>query len=274
MNMPFKLRSLLLFTFLASALAGHCTYLTLEGTVGWRTSGDYITITADQVVNNESGGASGSLRLRVWATTTPYGGGYISGYVMGTRSFRSVLEGGYYFYDISGTVAYHRPPAGQYYTTMTLEEYDGGTWWIVDYRTFDGLTSFGGAGGSGGTGGGYNGDLNLEGTVSWSSRGSLVTLRAGEISNDRVSGRSGSLRLRLWATSTPYEGGTIRGYIMGTKSFRALDAGYYYYDIAKTVTFTRPPRGYYYTTMTLQEYSGGRWYIVDYVTFSGRTRFN
>jgi hypothetical protein len=80
--------------------------------------------------------------------------------------------------------------------------------------------------------------------------------------------------LRVWATPSRYEGGTIYGYVMGTKPFRPLYANYYYYNIVKTVTFRRPPSGYYFTTMTLEEYSGGAWYIVDYVTFDGVTRFN
>lgn len=244
----------------------------MSGTASWTRDGSRIDISVSRVTSYRSGGISGTLRLQVWATTTPYYGGTISGYIMGTRSLGQ-LNGGYEFSNISGYVPFRSPPSGSYYTTMTLEEYTANGYVIIDYVTFDGTTSFGGVASGGGYGGGYNGDVSMSGFTSWSSRGSRVTFSVEDISNDREFGRSGSLRLRLWATTTPYDGDSIYGYVLGTKKLKPLYAGYYYGNLVRTTGFRRPPSGYYYTTMTLEEFTISGWVIIDYVTFSGYTRF-
>ncbi|HWN95779.1 MAG TPA: hypothetical protein VNT99_12150 [Methylomirabilota bacterium] len=240
--------------------------------MSWRRVGTRIDISADRVINDSFGGISGTLRLQIWATTSPYFGGSISGYILGTRSLGQ-LEGGYQFTGVSGSVPFRAPPAGNYYTTMTLEEYTVNGYVIVDYTTFDGTSSFGGVAGGGGGGGGFNGDLSIGGFVSWASRGSRVTFTVGDISNDRDSGRSGSLRLRLWATTSPYDGGSIFGYVLGTKKLKPLYGNQYYSSLVQPTTFRRPRSGYYFTTLTLEEFTSDGWVIVDYVTFPGLTRF-
>jgi hypothetical protein len=259
------------FLFIAAAVSS-AQDLQLSGSVSWTRVGSRIDISADRIINSRLGGLSGTLRLEIWATTTPYSGGSIYGYIFGTRTLDQ-LEGGYSYTGISGYVPYRAPPSGNYYTTITLEEYRYGSFVIVDYVNFDGTTSFGGVAGDGSAGDGFNGDLSLGGNVSWESRGSKVTLRVGEVSNDRGGGRSGSLRLRLWATSTPYYGGSIYGYVLGTKSIPRLYGGYYLPNLSVTTSFRRPHSGYYYTTLTLEEYTPSGWVIVDYVSFPGYTRF-
>lgn len=241
--------------------------LAIEGTGSWKISGSSIIIGADKVSNNRSGGSSGSLRLQVWATSYPYSGGSMSGYVIGTYSL-GTLSGGYYYSNLSGTVSFKAPPAGTYYTTLTLEEYDGGSYSIVDYIAFSGTSVFGGGGGGGG-----GGDLDLSGTVAYNIKGSNCNLKAEKVSNNRDGGTSGTLRLRLWATKSRYKGGSITGYVVATRRLGQLQGGYYYSDIKGKVPVKRPPGGSYYMTMALEEYSGGRYYIVDYINFSNKQSF-
>lgn len=130
-------------------------------------------------------------------------------------------------------------------------------------------------GNAGGSSGGFTTPLEIQGSVSWSASGTSINIRANNIVHSFDSGYSlsGSLRLRVWAVRSPYSGGSLRGYLMGTRQLRPLSQGTQYTSIFGNVTFTRPPRGSYYNLMTLEEYTSSGWFIVDYVNFSGTTRF-
>jgi phosphodiesterase/alkaline phosphatase D-like protein len=100
--------------------------------------------------------------------------------------------------------------------------------------------------------------------------GNFVTLTVAEVNNMCDLGVSGSLRLDLWATATPYLGGTIIGYKFGSVSLSPLTGGYSHLNIYDTVPFVRPPDGTYYVTLTLSEYDGGAYMITDYLNYSTR----
>jgi hypothetical protein len=121
----------------------------------------------------------------------------------------------------------------------------------------------------------YNqpGGIALAGPESWNTSGSYVNINVGQVTNNNATGTSGSLRLRLWATSGSYSGGTINGYVLGTRNLNPLPAGYHYSNITGYVSLHRPPSGYYFTTITLEQYTTSGWYISDYVTFSGTSHF-
>jgi hypothetical protein len=121
----------------------------------------------------------------------------------------------------------------------------------------------------------YNqpGGIDLSGSSSWNTSGSYVNIAVDKVSNTNAGGSSGSLRLRLWATRSPYAGGSISGYVLGVHNLNPLPAGYYYSTVHGYVPFSRPPSGYYFTTITLEQYTATGWYISDYVTFSGTTHF-
>jgi hypothetical protein len=128
--------------YVAPAVISSNDYIDLSGNVSWNTSGNTIVIKAGMLQNNSQTATTGSLRLRVWATRSPYTGGGISGYVMGAYQLKDQLQPGYYYSDISsGSVPYTRPPRGTYYTTITVEEYDNG-WYEQDYINFNGTTTF------------------------------------------------------------------------------------------------------------------------------------
>jgi hypothetical protein len=248
--------------------------LALSGGGSWKTSGSEITISVGKITNNRSGGKSGTLRLQVWATTSPYTGGRISGYVLGTYSV-GTLSGGFNFSSVKGTVPYDAPPAGTYYTTITLEEYNSGAFGIADHMAFSGTTTFGSGGGGSGGGGGGGGDfdkLDLAGKLSFKIIGERCNLKAGLVKNTRTGGTSGNLRLRLWATKKRYTGGVISGYAVATRSLRRLDAGKRITGIKGKVAFKKPPRGRYFMTLVLEEFRDGRYQIVDTATFTKKYR--
>jgi hypothetical protein len=254
-NIINKVRLLALVWLFSASLAA-ASNLSFNGTCSYQINGNQIEIDAARIENNDYyGNTSGSLRLQVWATSSPYYGGQIYGYVLGTRNLDEQLGGNQYYYGISGSVPFNEPPSGDYYITMTLEEYNYGSFVIRDYVTFDNTKSFGG------------GQVEFDGTVSWKLNGTRVHFAADKISNNGSSGISGSLRMKLWATTDTYDGGSLNGYVLGTKNFNQLNAGYYYPNVSADVTYTPPPAGTYYTTMTLEEYQSSGWVIVDYVTF-------
>jgi hypothetical protein len=108
----------------------------------------------------------------------------------------------------------------------------------------------------------------MEGDTRWQQNGNTLSLHVDRVVN-YGSGTTGSLRLELWATSAAYSGGTIRGYVLGSYQFsRQLGPNEYFYDINHDVSFTTPPAGTYYTTLTLEEYTGSGWVIRYYVTLT------
>jgi len=242
----------------------------LVGSVGWNTSGSLINIKATKILNGRSGGTSGTLRLQVWATRSPYSGGTISGYIMGTRTL-GTLPAGYSYNNIEGNVAFTAPPAGTYHTTLTLAEYQNGSFVIVDYVTFTSTATFGPAGGGGETPGSPGAGLELLGAVKYklSPGKGVATLNVARVNNGNTTpgSISGTLRVRLWATSAPYSGGTLDGYVLASHSLGQLNAGYYLNKIKAAVAYTRPPSGRYFAVMTLEEYRNGSYTIVDAVNF-------
>jgi len=111
--------------------------------------------------------------------------------------------------------------------------------------------------------------LTMSGNTSWQQQNSSsVTLHVDRVQNNS-SGRSGSIRLRLWATASAYSGGTINGYILATYSFsQVLGPNQYYSNVTQTIAFTAPSNGTYHTTLTLEEYTASGWVIRNFVTYS------
>jgi hypothetical protein len=113
--------------------------------------------------------------------------------------------------------------------------------------------------------------LNMSGTLSasWDSTG--IEIQVESVSNDNSDGTSGTLRLELWATTTPpVFGNDISyfalgpAYVLGT-----LDAGSQFsnVDSGLLTPYTPPPNGCYFVTIALEEFDGNQYNYVDLVTF-------
>ncbi len=257
-----------LLVALAFAGAGRAQELDLLGNTRWSKSGSRLHIFATQIHNNREFGISGSLRLQIWATEEPYDGlSDIVGFVIGTANLRPLAAGADFFNVVKRT-AYRRPPAGYYFTTITLEErYSDGSWLIIDTENFDGVVNLGGFGeGVVDLTLSTTSDISFEGEVSWFAGDGRVQLFAERIHNLRSSGRSGALRVRLFAGEEAYDPAeTFFAYPMATKSAGRVFPGWieFYPPLTR---FRPPPPGEWFVTITLEEYNRG-WVIQDYYTF-------
>jgi hypothetical protein len=209
-------------------------------------------------VANTGSGSSGTLRLELWAFLSPYSGKSINGYLLGSYQFPQVLGANQYYSGITQSVPFTAPPAGTYYTSLLLEEYTGTNWFTQDYVTSNSTQRWG---------------LVISGNTSWQPSAGGVTIQVDRVSNT-ASGTTGSIRLRLWATASRYSGGVIYGYALASYQFaQVLGLTQFYSGVTQTVPFSRPPTGAYYTTLTLEEYTGSDWVIRDYVTYSSTQTF-
>jgi hypothetical protein len=262
---PAKL-SFLLVALLFSTSGLKAQEIDLVGRVGWEQLGRGVFIYAERIDNNTTF-TSGHLRMQVWATSEPYGGDSITGYPIGTFNLGR-LPGGYSFANLGRTVRFLRPPAGIYYTSVTLEEQTPTGYVVVDSESFADPVNFGGWGEGFVENIAPNNDVSFAGNIWWQSANGRVQIHADEITNDRASGRTGVLRVRLWATTTPYNGGSVlQGYALATKRVGRLSAGYYIPNFSASTWFRPPAPGDYYVTLTLEEFTRGKWDIVDYITF-------
>lgn len=116
------------------------------------------------------------------------------------------------------------------------------------------------------------GSLDMSSPASWAAKKGKVNIKVAKINNPG-SGKSGSLRLRLWAEKSKYAGGGLSGYILGTRSLNPLSAGYHYTNIKGKVRYTKPPSGRYHTVLTLEEFTSSGWKTRDYISFSGTSKF-
>lgn len=264
------------FVFASLLIAGTAraseVYLTAPS--GWEISGSQIRIHTARVDNLGFSGVSGSLRLQIWATNTPYSGGTIIGYEIGTLDLPT-LQAGFHFPNISDYVSYFQPPYGNYYTTMTLEEYVGFSqgYVIRDFRTFQGTSLLGTAPPPPPPPVQTFGLIDLAGPVSYSFTQSQITAQAADVSNYNLSGISGTLRLRLWATKKKYKGGSILGWVIFSQEIGQLGAGYHLSNLSYTQQLIRPPSRKYRVTLTLEEFGPNGYSIVDYITFPGKQKF-
>ena len=122
----------------------------------------------------------------------------------------------------------------------------------------------------------FNAELsaqNFSGSWGYEIDGTQITLYGDKISNQNNGGRTGSLKVAVYATDYPYSGGYLNGYKLYEFRLDPLDAGYYYSNLSKTGWCTYPPDGSYSITILLLQYSYSDYEIVDYVTMDGYTRF-
>ncbi|MDB9712138.1 hypothetical protein OAA78_00450 [Flavobacteriaceae bacterium] len=114
---------------------------------------------------------------------------------------------------------------------------------------------------------------NFSGSWGYEIDGNQINLYGDKIENQNNGGRSGTLKIAIYATDYPYSGDYLNGYLLSEHQLEPLDAGYYYQDISKVGWCTYPPEGSYSLTIILLEYISYDYQIVDYITMNGYTRF-
>tara|TARA_B100000900_G_scaffold123002_1_gene103755 strand:+ start:3933 stop:4334 length:402 start_codon:yes stop_codon:yes gene_type:complete len=113
---------------------------------------------------------------------------------------------------------------------------------------------------------------NFSGSWGYKIDGKYIKLYGDKIQNQNNGGRTGTLKVAIWATKYPYTGGTINGYKLYEYKLDPLESGQYYYDVSKTGWCTYPPSGSYYLTILLLEYNYD-YEIVDHISMDGYTSF-
>ncbi len=113
--------------------------------------------------------------------------------------------------------------------------------------------------------------IDMGGNIAYKISGDQLTLWVEQVSNNNWLTNSGTLRLKLWATDEPYSGGSINGYTLGTYELGPLRALNSYNDVEASVSYSSPPAGSYFITMTLTEWNGSNDVIVDYISLGGET---
>jgi len=114
---------------------------------------------------------------------------------------------------------------------------------------------------------------NFSGSWGYKIDGKNITLYGDKIENQNNSGRSGTLKVAIYATNYPYNGSYLNGYKLFEYKLDPLDSRSYYYNVSKTGWCTYPPSGSYSLSIVLLEYISYDYQIVDYVTLSGYSRF-
>ena len=109
---------------------------------------------------------------------------------------------------------------------------------------------------------------NFSGNWGYRINGNEINVYGDEIQNQNNGGRTGTLKVAIWATNSGYYGGTINGYKLYEYTLEPLEAGRYYYDVSNTGWCTYPPSGSYSLTIALLEYISYDYKIVDYQTFA------
>lgn len=101
-------------------------------------------------------------------------------------------------------------------------------------------------------------DLRFNGTVGYSeqSNGISIGINASEVLNRTTSGVGGSARLELWASPTPYAGGSIQGHRLASHVFGVIAAGRSVTGLNTVTAFTPPPPGRWFTSLLVTEYIG------------------
>ena len=98
--------------------------LYMSGQFTYNFSGSTASITLDRI-NNDAGNTTGTLKLSLWAMDyEPARGASITGYRLVDFSTFNPLPARNYYFDITRSAAYLRPPNGTYWVVLVLSEYN------------------------------------------------------------------------------------------------------------------------------------------------------
>ena len=117
-------------------------------------------------------------------------------------------------------------------------------------------------------------NVDMYGSFSFVRSGSSVTLQVEYVENyDSAFSVSGTLALQLWATTSPFGGGTLTGYKLAETSLGTLQGSYFLHNISRTVSFTEPPAGTYNIVFVIAEWNGLSFVTDDWANFAQRQTF-
>jgi hypothetical protein len=214
-----------------------------------------VAITTGLIENTSREDATGTLQVQFWATAKRYEGGTIDGDQLAAYKLEGLAPAG--FYKDRREVALFTPPAkwGTYAISLLLLEYKGGAYTVVSHVNLPGPVKLG-----------QFSEIVMEGPFRWqtSYEGGTMDIGIGKIAHRRK-GTTGSLRIAVWASEEPYDGGLLHGHELGSVIKNGLQPGFEYKDFKNVAKFTPPPGGTYHIVFALSELNDKREYrIVDY----------
>ncbi len=226
-----------------------------------------VTINFESIRNSSSENATGTILVQLWALGAPYGGGRINGHSLASFKLEG-LEGGRQYSGIKKVLATSMPSRrGNYHMCFTVSEYRESGYVITSYTNMSNVVNLGPPA--------PPKPFALTGPWSWkrNTEAGTVHIRVKKIAYGR-NGKSGTLRLSVWASPEPYAGGRMHGYEIGSVKKNALEKGQFYPDVNNTAKLKQIPAGTYHTTLCLSEYNGSEYVIVAYMGANGVSTFN
>ncbi len=243
-----------LFAFVFSAARLHAS-AKFSGSTGYQISDDKmsVTLTADAVKNPSAENATGTLMLKLWARDQPYSSGTLGGHLLGSYKLDGLMAGRQYS-NLKRTVPFTAPANGNYAICLALVEYDpkANGYVVADWRNMPNRANLS-----------PPKLFTMKAPSRWSvsREGGTVEIEVASISHTRR-GKTGGLRLSVWATDQPYRGGTLRGHQLGFVDKQPLAQGYTYTNVKNVAKYTAPPPGRYYVCIVLSEFGNDRQYSV------------
>lgn len=243
----------------APKIGGGFSYQFTTGNAG-------VTLSLGAITNSSDENATGTILVQLWAMDQQYDGGRLRGHAVASYKLEG-LEGGERYSNFKQTVKATMPPRrDDYYMCITVSEYREGGYVITDNRNMSKVVTLGPS---------VAAKVNLAGGWSWKRdiEAGTMTMKVGKITNNKA-GRSGTLRLAVWATKQPYNGGRINGFQLGSVDKKALEKGYSYSDVVNVAKFKKPPAGTYHTGLFLLEHNGEEYVIVSHLKSASTSTFN
>ncbi len=225
-----------------------------------------VTLSLGAITNSSAENATGTILVQLWAMDEQYDGGRLRGHTVASYKLEG-LDGGRQYSNFKQTLKATMPPRrGDYHMCITVSEYREGGYVITDNRNMSKVVTLAPAAPA---------KVNLTGGWSWKRdiEAGTLNMQVKKITNNKA-GKSGSLRLAVWATKQPYNGGRINGFQLGSVDKKALEKGYSYSDVVNTARFKKPPAGTYHTALFLLEFNGEEYVIVSHLKATTTSTFN
>lgn len=255
-----------------------CTRTTLGGTgSGSNPSGSTATIFAGSVGISSRGtaqvelradriehrcpvgatGQSGTLRLRLFALTSPYpqstSGFELASYSINPLNCNTSRSG-----ILSGAVAYTKPPAGTYSLVMFLEKLSNGNFVVADYVNFSGTLGV------------EQEQFSFGGEINIAVVSSVATIKVGKVRRTCAFGdtsTSGTVRLRLFAYAQPFNAVSPGpGFVLATRDLgTTMPCNTNLIGIDGGVPYVAPPQSAQFRVLLLEELRSTGWVTQSYI---------
>jgi trimeric autotransporter adhesin len=245
--------------------------LGFRGGINYAITSGQVTMNAQEVLNSGPN-SSGSLRLELWASPTPYSGGTICCYQVGVAGIATISPNGS-LTGISETASYNAPSSGVYSMVLVLAQYNtvDQQWEVVDAFQFPSTQTLGSTLDSA-SGFANSGGFNLLSPETVTVSPSTVRIQLNGLQNMGVLAFSG-LRLEIQATSVHYDQAQSYFAIAEDPIAATIGPAETTAAIDDTVTLLPPPSGAYYLTLVLEQQNGSNWTTLTYVTLSNTVTF-